>query len=88
MSSRTLQETNTASLFAAVWVASALLAWKLEFDPDEIGLVLIVVFFFRFVPLVITIGTLFGRPAFWTGLGVATLFALAGIETANVLLGV
>lgn len=87
MSSRALQSANTGSLFAAVWVASALLAWTMEFSPDEIGLVLVVVFFFRFASMVLTVGTLFGRPAFWTGLGIATLFALAGVETANVLLG-
>jgi hypothetical protein len=88
MSCRALQETNTGSLFAAVWVASTLLAWTMDFNPEEIGLVLIVVLFFRFVPMVVTIGTLFGRPAFGAGLGIATLFALAGIETANFLLGV
>jgi hypothetical protein len=88
MSSRALQETKTGSQFAAVWVASALLAWTMDFNPDEIGLVLIVVLFFRFVPMVVTIGALFGRPAFGAGLGIASLLALAGIETANILLGV
>jgi hypothetical protein len=87
MSSRALQETNTGSLFAAVWVASALWAWTMDFNPDEIGLVLIVVLFFRFVPMVVTIGALFGRPAFGAGLGIASLLALTGIGTANFLLG-
>jgi len=87
MSSRALQSTNTGSLFAAVWVACALLAETMEFNHREIGLVLSVAVFFKFVPMVVTIGALFGRPAFGAGLGIASLFALVGIETTNVLLG-
>ena len=86
MSSRTLQATNTGGLFAAVWVASALAAWTMDLEPDQIGLVLVVVFCFRFVPMVVTIGALYGLLAFGAALGIAALVAIAGIEIANVLI--
>ena len=88
MPSRTLPGTTIGSLLAAVWVASALAAWAMPLRPDETGLVLVIVFFFRFVPMVTTIGALFGRPAFGAVLAILTLVALAGIEMANILIGV
>jgi hypothetical protein len=87
MSSLSLPTTKIGSLAAAVWVASALAAWTMELKPDEMGIVLIVVFFFRFVPMVATIGSLYGRPTFVAIMGVAALCALAGIEIANILIG-
>ncbi len=88
MSSRTLQITNTDSLFAAVWIASALAAWAVMPDPDEFGDDPFLIFFFRFVPMVTVIGALFGRPKFGVAVGIATLVSLAGIEMASVLMGV
>jgi hypothetical protein len=87
MSSQKLPLKYAVSLLAAVWVMSSLAAWIMELNPDEDDLFLVVVFFFRYVPMVAAIGALFGRPTFGAALGIATLVALAGIETANALIG-
>ena len=83
MSSQTSQATKPCSLLAAVWVALALGAWAIELRPDDVGLVVVAVLFFQFVPMVACIGALFGRPLFGAAVGIATVVCLAGAETAN-----
>ena len=86
MSKQPIHFTKTGTLLAAVWIAAGLAAWSMKLDPDEMGLVLVTVFFFRFASTVAAIGALFGRPIFGAAVGVATMFALIGLEVANVLI--
>jgi len=80
---QTLSATKPCTLLAAVWVALALGAWAIELRPDDIGLVVVAVLFFQFVPMVACLGALFGRPVFGAAVGIAMVVVLMGLETAN-----
>lgn len=77
--------TAMGALLAGVWIASCLLVWNIE-PAGGFGLVPTADFFFRFVPMVVAIGALFGRTFFGVVVGIGTAFTLIGIEMVSVLM--
>ena len=81
MLKKPLPMTATGTLLAAVWIASCFLAWNVE-PASDFGLLPTAVYIFRFMPMVASIGALFGRPFFGAVMGAGTAFAMVGIEVA------